>query len=143
MGTCVFQTAAIRRCVEHALTAKKWEMGYEEGMIPPSPALLFVHDQGVYVMSNGVPRDFKNPAKPDDGSYVAYAEGCNPAIGTFDEWYGMSRELVGGDDFAEVISVKPDWLDLCDKFEHMCVTVTAKSLEIYFERAPVETPTKA
>jgi hypothetical protein len=73
---------------------------------------------------------------------VAYAEGCNPA-GTFDEWYGMSRELVGGDDFAEIISVKPDWLELCDKFERMCVTVTDKSLEIYFELAPVEAPTKA
>jgi len=132
MGTCVFKTSDIRRCVEHALSAPNWEMGYSEGAATPVPALLFVHDQGVYVMSNGIPRDGKDPADPKSGSYVAYAGGCNPNVGTFDDWYSMSRDLVGGDDFAEVMAVQPDWLELCVNFSEMHINVTGDAIEMAF-----------
>ena len=134
MGTCVFKTSDIRRCIEHALHSPNWEMGYSEGVATPVPAMLFVHDQGVYIMSNGVPRDAKDPAKPSSGSYVAYAEGCNPGIGTFDEWYGLSRELVGGDDFVEVLEIKPDYLDMCNEFTEMHIDVTSTSIAMLFAK---------
>jgi hypothetical protein len=55
MGTCVFKTGEVLRCVEHALLGTKWDMGWENKMTP-GPALFFVHDQGVYVMSNATQR---------------------------------------------------------------------------------------
>jgi len=134
MGTCVFKTSDIRRCIEHASRSPNWEMGYSEGVATPVPAMLFVHDQGVYIMSNGVPRDAKDPANPGGGSYVAYAEGCNPSIGTFDEWYGLSRELVGGDDFVEVLEIKPDYLDMCNEFTEMHIDVTSTSIAMLFAK---------
>lgn len=143
MGTCVFKTSDIRRCVEHALSAPNWEMGYSEGDATPVPALLFVHDQGVYVMSNGIPRDGKDPADPKSGSYVAYATGCDPSIGTFDDWYGMSRDLVGGNDFAEVVTVQPDWLELCANFSEMRIDVTSDAIEVTFVKPKTRKKAKA
>lgn len=134
MGTCIFKTADIRRCVKHALSSAKWEMGYEEGKTPPAPALLFVHDQGVYVMSNGLPRDVKDRADKESGSYVAYADGCNPAIGTFAEWYGRSRELVGGDDFVEVLKLSPFWSAACTEFEELHIEVTPLTISTTFAK---------
>jgi hypothetical protein len=134
MGVCVFKTSEITRCVAHALAAPNWEMGYFEGTRKPEPALLFVHDQGVYVMSNGVPRDVKDPTDPKSGSYVAYADGCDPAVGPFDDWYGHSRDLVGGDDFVEVFEVDPSWLTACAEFSEMHVTVSAGGIEVAFEK---------
>ncbi len=60
------------------------------------PALvLLVHDQGVYLMSSGLPRDIAS----DDTSYIVQAKGCDPDKDP--DWYETSRALVGGDDFGE------------------------------------------
>lgn len=55
-------------------------------------ALWLVHDQGVYLM----------PGIVDGGKaeFVIYARGCDPDKNP-DTWYDRSRDLVGGDDFAE------------------------------------------
>jgi len=143
MGVCVFKTKDVLRCVEHALAAPKWSMAYEEGMRPPAPGLLFVHDQGVYLMSNGLPRDQRDPADPESNSYVAYAEGCNPNIGDFDDWYGTSRALVGGDDFAEVLTVADDWPSLCAEFNELHVEVSAASIATVFTNPKTRTKVKA
>ena len=75
MGICVFKTGNVRRVVRHALQSKQWRMGYDyPGNLPPAPALLFVHDSGVYCMSSGIPRDMIN----DESAFCAYAEGCDP-----------------------------------------------------------------
>ena len=143
MGTCVFKTRDVRRCVEHALRSPNWEMGYSEGVATPVPALLFVHDQGVYVMSNGIPRDVKNPADPKSGSYAAYAAGCDPSIGPFDDWYSMSRDLVGGDDFAEVIEIEPDWLELCANFSELHIDVTSDGIAVALVKPKTKRKAKA
>jgi hypothetical protein len=45
----------------------------------PQPGLLFVHDHGVYLMSNGEPRDLiMPPGKTTPTAYTAYAAGCDP-----------------------------------------------------------------
>lgn len=143
MSTCVFKTSDVLRCVEHALKAPKWSMAYEEGSIPPAPALLFVHDQGVYLMSNGIPLDQTDPANPESHSYVAYAEGCNPNIGDFDDWYGTSRDLVGGNDFAEVIAIVSDWPSLCAEFNELHIEVTENTLEAIFTKPKKRKKVKA
>lgn len=134
MGVCRFKTSEVLPLIKHALAATEFDMGYEGmsdeqyvelGMTPPKtrtpngPALLLVHDQGVYLMSNGIPRS---------ADAVAYAEGCDPKVGEFDEWYGKSRDLVGGDDFVEVIRIEPGWLADCKNFDFLELNVTPKSI---------------
>lgn len=68
----------------------------DESGFAPEPSLHFVHDQGLYVMSNGRP----NLAK-DDPERVVYAEGFNPNTDEFDDWWEGARAIVGGDDFVE------------------------------------------
>lgn len=61
--------------------------GYEAG----GPGLLFVKDEGVYLMSNGTDTSARET--------VTYAEGYNPK--TDEDVWEKSRDAVGGDDFAE------------------------------------------
>jgi hypothetical protein len=62
----------------------------------PEPALQFVKDQGIYLMSNGSPQ-----FDADDPNRVIYAEGFDPSKNEFGEWWEGAREIVGGDDFVE------------------------------------------
>jgi hypothetical protein len=126
MPTCVFKTDDLRRPVTHTLQSTEWDMAWESG--PNRPGLLFVHDNGVYLMSNGVPRD-----RSEDNSetcHVAYAEHCNPQ--TDPEFYENSRELVGGDDFVEVINVDESFLQQCAEYDEFHIVVTQEQLECLF-----------
>ena len=127
MQTCVFKTAEVRRCIEHALNSKNWKMGWSSE--DPAPALFFVHDEGVYLMSNGEPGDPKS--RSEIGLYAAYAEGCDPDLNP-DDWWDTSRVLVGGDDFAEVIPVTAEELLSCDEFEELHVIITAEKFGAEF-----------
>jgi hypothetical protein len=137
-----FKAAKVKRCIEHAYAATEFDMGHENmtdeqfqelGLEPPTdrtpvgPGLVFVHDRGVYLMSNGIPRDIEGV---DSGSHVVYAEHCNP--NTDDEWYDNSRELVGGDDFAEVINIPRSWVQNCDHFETFEIVLTDSTLNCGF-----------
>ena len=61
--------------------------------------LLLVKDDGIYVMSNGSPRDVKGKGPH---CHVVYAEGFNPRKG--DVW-DKCRAAVGGDDFVEFVPI--------------------------------------
>ena len=133
MPTCVFKTDEVRRCVEHALNSTSWGMGWSDA--PPGPAVFFVHDQGVYLMSNGEPRDLTiNPRTPtaQPTSYCAYAAQCNPS--TDEDWWDNSNDLVGGDDFAETLPITSEWLANCGRYEELHITVNGGELEITFDR---------
>lgn len=58
--------------------------------------VLFVKDQGLYLMTRGLKADAKT-------AVVAYAEGCNPKTDDFDTWWDNARAIAGGDDFGEEI----------------------------------------
>jgi hypothetical protein len=106
MGRLNFKSIFVRRVVEHALGATDHEplvIGYDVSVKPITepgqPAVILVQDYGVYLMSNGKPRDIF-----DEGtgrSYVAYAEGCDPNLDR--EWRKTSAALVGGDDFGRTL----------------------------------------
>ena len=73
---------------------------------PAEPVVMLVHDHGVYLMSNGKPRDTIKRMSPNgereiESAFCAYAKGCNPA--TDEEWYDTAHGLVGGDDFGEYL----------------------------------------
>ena len=93
MSRLVFKAEDLRRIVTHALAAPSHSVGY--GGVKGD--VILVHDQGVYLMSAGQPRDLISEGGVS--SYVAYAEGCDP--GKDSAWWERARELVGGDDFGE------------------------------------------
>lgn len=126
MGVCKFKTSEIKRCVQHALNSTKWGMGWSEDK--PQPAIIFVHDQGIYCMSNGDPRDMVD----EKSAFCAYAKGCDPKKD--EDFYEEARCLVGGDDFAETLKINPDWLARCDQYEEMSIRVNTKSMSITFTK---------
>jgi len=155
MGICRFKTSELKPLIAHAKAATEFDMGYENmtdeecataglppitNKTPRGPALLFVHDQGVYLMSNGIPHLLS-----EDGNshQVIYAEGCNPDVGEFDDWYLTSRDLVGGDDFVEILPIHDYWLGDCDRFETFEINATGSSISYGFVDPKPTTPPPA
>lgn len=82
MGKVIFKIdETFKRIAEHAEQQGK--------------PIMFVHDQGVYLCTEGLPAE-----EGSKSLMCAYAEGCDPRGGGFD-WYDRARDLVGGDDFAD------------------------------------------
>lgn len=129
----MFPAADLLHLARHAIAAPNHHMGYESDL-QPAPGLLFVHDQGVYLLSNGLPSD---TAAAETGQHVVYADGCNPNIGSFDDWYDTSRDLVGGDDFVEVLTFSnpQEFVDNCTNYEEFCVDLTDTQLEAFFRKS--------
>lgn len=125
MGECTFNTDDLQRSVVHATNSQEFNSGYETEH--NTPALLFVKDEGIYLMSNGSPRD---NLEGQEKSYVTYADGCNPTID--DHWWETARELVGGDDFVEVIELTQEVLALIGAHHRMHVTVNERTFEVSF-----------
>jgi hypothetical protein len=98
MPNLIFNAADVRRVVEHSIASpKQLPMAYTKDEFPEEPAVVLVHDQGIYLMSNGDPRDLER----GDHSFCAYAQGCHPQNDP--EWWDTARDLVGGDDFGETL----------------------------------------
>ncbi|ENA9696669.1 DUF3085 domain-containing protein [Salmonella enterica subsp. enterica] len=64
-------------------------------------AVFLVKDHGLYMMSE------KNRSDPQTGKVLtlSYAEGFNPDLAEFDDWYYELRDVCGGDDFCETLVV--------------------------------------
>ena len=70
-----FKAEDVRRVVEHSIAAPKQSeqvVEYVPHTTKPiaAPAVLLVHDQGVYLVSNGKPRDDEHPG-PILAAFVA------------------------------------------------------------------------
>ena len=63
-----------------------------------SGKVLIVGDDGVYFMSGGKVDPNDNP--------IAYAEGCNPKVDEFDDWWALKGATWGGDDGVEYLDRK-------------------------------------
>jgi hypothetical protein len=101
-----FKAEDVRRVVEHSIAAPKQSeqvVEYVPHTTKPiaAPAVLLVHDQGVYLVSNGKPRDIvgadatdrKDEAKDEGRSFCAYAIGCHPEKDA--DWYETPRVAMG------------------------------------------------
>jgi len=106
LTTLLFDLADVRRVVEHARKAPQQRQFYGEQL---GPQVLLVKDEGIYLMSNGVPRDMLDGAPDELGaqSFVAYAHGYDPNVVTDGlELHMKCREAVGGDDFSEPLGLE-------------------------------------
>ncbi|OAF19654.1 hypothetical protein AXW67_36220 [Bradyrhizobium neotropicale] len=116
MRSLIFNAADVRRVVDHSLAAEtqalKTVRDLKTGLLvkqPVSaPAVLLAYDHGVYLMSNGQPRDILIGER----SFVAYAKGCDPFLDP--DWRARSRELAGDDDFGVVLPWAHDLKALID-----------------------------
>ncbi len=138
MARLVFRAADVRRVVEHSLAApvqREHAVDFDaktgKMIMKPveAPAVILVHDQGVYLMSNGTPGDALVPGTT--GKYfkhhVAYAKDCDPAKDG--EWWDNARDLVGGDDFSETLPWAQQIKDVLDR--------GAKTITINFGKSKI------
>ncbi|MGW6144401.1 DUF3085 domain-containing protein [Streptomyces sp. NPDC055140] len=92
--TLVFPLDRVLAAAEHAATADKHKLGYEEA--EAAPRLWWVKDNGTYLMSNGQdPTDTRD----DNGRLptVVHADGWGPGTD--------ARSILGGDDFRESLDL--------------------------------------
>jgi hypothetical protein len=94
MRTLKFDAPDVRRVVEHSIVAKTQGKSARASAPPAVPAVLLVRDRGIYLMSNGEPRDLVEGQR----SFVAYATGCDPFRDP--DWRDRCRDLAGDDDFS-------------------------------------------
>jgi DUF3085 family protein len=136
MGRLVFKADDVRRVVEHSLNAPaQGEMLVDYVNDKPvtkpveAPSLLLVHDHGVYLMSNGQPRDLVSGTS----SFCAYAHGCDPKQDA--QWWDVSRALVGGDDFGETLPWAADIKALLDAGgKEIVIDVFGNNIELLKEQ---------
>ena len=98
MGKLIFRNvAAVKELYDHVKACKSHRKTYGE---ETGAGLWLVHDQGVYLMSPGIPHLEREDSH--EAHKVVYAEGCSPKD---DDFWEEARSLVGGDDFVEHIPI--------------------------------------
>lgn len=89
--------------------------------------LILVKDQGVYMMSEkGEALDGSERRK-----HLAYAQGCNPDIDDFDEWWNRAQNEMGGDDCAEYFDPRDGFFsNLLSGQNDLLVEATSTKLDL-------------
>lgn len=91
-----FPVRDVLAVADHAIAAPDHKPSFADTVDgrTPTPALWFVGDDGLYLMSNGVP----GQPHPDGGDrlLVVYADGYDTAMSKHD-----AADEIGGDDFCE------------------------------------------
>lgn len=107
MAQLIFDGPQVLDLLAHAKDSKKHSAPYGLGR-NPGPGLFLVHDDGVYLMSNGQP--MQPNGNGDTRAKVVYAKGYEPPRLVKDrDWgdqYSTIVAAVGGDDFVEFIEAK-------------------------------------
>jgi hypothetical protein len=131
MGVLRFRLDDVRPLARHALGCKQFRKTFveEEEKREPEPALHLVHDDGVYIMSNGLPMDLVQDGKNPQAK-VAYAEFCDPRKDP--GWWEESRAQVGGDDFVELLPLEESLRDAVfdETMDALVVEMTADRLTV-------------
>jgi hypothetical protein len=132
-----FPLAPLQAHISHAQQASR-HFGGLSGEV--GPALEFVKDEGIYLMSNGDPAD-----GPGSGTLarppVVYAEGYDPTVEDRMAVWERARAAVGGDDFVEFIELDDQFLRAFDRtskagYTHLAIDVTAGDFTIGFLKSP-------
>ncbi|WP_427047232.1 DUF3085 domain-containing protein [Halomonas casei] len=135
MATLSFKISDIKNMAEHARAAKEhracldqhfdenlWKEEFKKRKVSDDevfselngshldgdkiPAgFWLVKDQGVYLMSNGLPVD---KAPDGKGMNISHAKGLKPGVDV--DWYDAARRALGGDDMVCFIPL--EWYDL-------------------------------
>lgn len=116
MAKLTFKNADILSIIKHA--ADNSEAG---------AAIMLVKDDGIYIMADTTPRQLKTEGEV--GAVVAYAKGYNPKTDSDDVWE-KCRNAVGGDDFAEGLTLGGEMVTAILEGADLSVNVTASSISM-------------
>ncbi|HYN39931.1 MAG TPA: DUF3085 domain-containing protein [Rhodospirillales bacterium] len=97
-----FKLRQVKTLLQHAAAAPATKPVYDEHT---GPGLWLVGDDGIYLMSNGLP-PLLHPDQ-DVRHVVAYARECDPTRMDFDAWRTVKNASFGGDDGVEFLPL-PD-----------------------------------
>lgn len=101
-----------------------WPLQDNIDMDKVPPALFLVKDQGVYLMSSGIP-NLKDPKANDENrSLVLYADGLNPEKNEFDDWWNKAIDIMGGDDCCISLEISFFEKALRNKADKVIIAVT-------------------
>ncbi|WJV27622.1 DUF3085 domain-containing protein [Pseudomonas chlororaphis] len=91
--------------------------------------VILVKDEGVYFMSQIGEKDHTGRHK-----LLCYADGCNPETESFDDWWELSRQECGGDDFGEFFDLSDDiFQHLLKGGNDLFVIVTDSEIRLHIE----------
>jgi hypothetical protein len=102
MARISFDRAAVMRLIAHANAASEHRSPWGERK-PRGPQLLLVGDDGVYLMSSGLPA--MPGAKGGTSNFVVYAKQCDPTKMSDDRCRDAKERYFGGDDGIEYLPV--------------------------------------
>ncbi|MBJ7223171.1 MULTISPECIES: DUF3085 domain-containing protein [Pectobacteriaceae] len=89
--------------------------------------IILVKDHGLYMMAEKGERDTGTGRQKT----LCYAEGFNPDIQEFDQWYDELNAICGGDDFGEFIDINSSVFSaVTDNRSHLVVTFTDTQFEL-------------
>ena len=111
------------------IKAGEWPKREDLALELVPPALHFVHDDGIYLLSSSAERDIVE----GNTSRVVYAKGYDPR--TDEDVWEKARAAVGGDDFVEALPI--EWFTplLTDEsIVTVTLTVTSKDVKISYQR---------
>ncbi|WP_181722926.1 DUF3085 domain-containing protein [Nocardia gipuzkoensis] len=100
--TLSFPLSKVLDLAEHAMAAPGHSRSPYDDPSPTVPSLIWVKDEGIYLMSNGIPRQPGEPGSPEGSARVVYALGHGP------ETHWDHGEPLG-DDFAEYLDLTEDF----------------------------------
>jgi len=118
MTTLIFEGKDLKAIAKDTLNADEWELPYEslyedEDEVKREkaiPSFTLVKDDGIYLMSGNTKTKLYKKGK----NRICYAKGYNP---TKEDVWEKCRYAVGGDDFAEKLKVKYEWIALLSEKE--------------------------
>lgn len=98
------------------------------------PGLWLVKDEGIYVMSNGLPGLPENPEQDTTEKFykqkAVYAEGFDPRKD--EDTYDKARAAVGGDDFCDLVPL--EGLEKEGEWKWLVIIVSTNRLVVFHER---------
>ncbi|MBF6339818.1 DUF3085 domain-containing protein [Nocardia abscessus] len=100
--TLWFPLSKVIDLAEHAMAAAGHSRSPYDDPGPAVPSLIWVKDEGIYLMSNGIPRQPGHPGSPAGMARVVYALGHGPET----HWH-HGEPL--GDDFSEYLDLTEDF----------------------------------
>ena len=118
MTTLIFEGKDLKAIAKDTLNADEWELPYEslyedEDDVKQKkaiPSFTLVKDDGIYLMSGNAKTKLYKKGK----NRVCYAKGYDPKE---EDVWEKCRYAVGGDDFAEKLKVKYEWIALLSEKE--------------------------
>lgn len=127
-GVVEFRSREVRPLIEHALAAKSHRQPDFEASEGGPASLMLVGDDGIYLMSSGLPGLQREDGT---GNVVAYAIGFDPNRDGRDVVWDRKRDVFGGDDgveFLPMVDTIKRWIAAGE--ETIAIRVTEESIEL-------------